>query len=248
MRDVGSWHFSDLTASPYVRFAPEPDLPQMLTNLVVQVAICASPFPKDQSAAPSPCAGRIERIGLARRARERDHAFHRTRRSRTHRIDRRPNWRPSSRLLLGDWSRTAQPVLRQGCTRTPRPQAPACPHAQDPYKAERDRYRNSIRAREGLCDQRRETGGGTPLTGGPRGWIDRRDHCRGERQCIICTGSGDRFEQAFFSNPAIVRQDACRDGERSKLISLVTMLAVVGDRMALAIDRLHPVPTNPLAF
>src|SRR5258708_13662882 len=26
------------------------------------------------------------------------------------------------------------------------------------------------------------------------------------------------------------------------------MLAVVGDRMALAIDRLDPVPTNPLAF
>jgi hypothetical protein len=51
-----------------------------------------------------------------------------------------------------------------------------------------------------------------------------------------------------FFNPAIVRQDACRGGERSKLISLVTMLAVVGDRMALAIDRLHPVPTNPLAF
>ena len=169
-------------------------------------------------------------------------------RSRTHRIDRRPNWRPSSRLLLGDWSRTAQPVLRQGCTRTPRPEAVACPHAADTYEAERDRRRNPIRAREGLCDQRRRVGGGTPLTGGPRGWIDRRDHCRGERQCIICTGSGDRFEQAFFSNPAIVRQDACRDGERSKLISLVTMLAVVGDRMALAIDRLHPVPTNPLAF
>ena len=45
-----------------------------------------------------------------------------------------------------------------------------------------------------------------------------------------------------------MRQDACRGGERGKLISLVAMLAVVGDRMALAIDRLHPVPTNPLAF
>src|ERR1700730_4853692 len=89
---------------------------------------------------------------------------------------------------------------------------------------------------------------GTPFTGDPRGWIDRRDHCRGERQCIICTGSGDRFEQALFSNPAIVRQDAYRGDERSKLISLITMLAVVPDRIALAIDRLHPVPTNPLAF
>jgi len=113
-------------------------------------------------------------------------------------------------LLLGDRSRAAQPVLRQGCTRTPWPEAVACPHATDTYEAKRNRRRDPIRAREGLCDQRRRVGGGTPVTGGSRGPIHRRDHCRGERQCIICTGSGNRSEQAFFSDPAIVRQKTCQ--------------------------------------
>ena len=56
---------------------------------------------------------------------------------------------------------------------------------------------------------------GPPVTGSSRGRIDRRDRCRGERQCIIRTGSGDRFEQTFFFQ-SCNRAPGCLSRRRTK--------------------------------